>query len=95
MRHNRTDSQASVSTDHEAELELLEKGLLDPVSALSEEENSGQFVTALARGLELLRCFSPRENVLGNQDLARKTGLPKPTVTRLTNTLMRLGCLKR
>jgi DNA-binding IclR family transcriptional regulator len=42
-----------------------------------------------------MRCFTPRENVLGNQDLARMTGLPKPTVTRLTNTLMRLGCLKR
>jgi len=42
-----------------------------------------------------MRCFTPRDNVLGNQELARMTGLPKPTVTRLTNTLMRLGCLKR
>src|SRR5690606_19684422 len=54
-----------------------------------------QFVTALARGLELLRCFSPRESVLSNQDLARKANLPRPTVSRLTYTLTRLGCLKQ
>ncbi|MEJ5903311.1 IclR family transcriptional regulator [Pseudomonas kermanshahensis] len=69
--------------------------MVDPASSMGEDDSSGQFVTALARGLELMRCFTPRDNVLGNQDLARMTGLPKPTVTRLTNTLMRLGCLKR
>lgn len=77
------------------EITLMKMGMLDPVSATGEEAASGQFVTALARGLELLRCFTPRNNVLGNQELAQMTGLPKPTVTRLTNTLMRLGCLKR
>ncbi|GAB5470708.1 MAG: IclR family transcriptional regulator [Rhodospirillales bacterium] len=30
---------------------------------------------------------------LGNQDLAQRTGLPKPTVTRLTHTLCELGYL--
>lgn len=69
--------------------------MLDPASALSEVESNGQFVTALARELELMRCFRPRLNVLGNQDLARMTGLPKPTVTRLANTLMGRGGLKR
>ena len=92
MRRNKTDRDDNGLAIHESELDLLEKGLLDPVTAMNEEENGGQFVTALARGIELLRCFSPRENVLGNQELARMTGLPKPTVTRLTNTLMRLGC---
>jgi DNA-binding IclR family transcriptional regulator len=52
-------------------------------------------VTALARGLDLLRCFTPDDKLLGNQDLAAKTGLPKATVSRLTYTLAKLGCLKK
>jgi DNA-binding IclR family transcriptional regulator len=60
------------------------------------EEGDGkerQFVTALARGLEILRCFKPGDRLLGNQDIARRTGLPKPTVSRLTFTLTRMGYL--
>ncbi len=53
-----------------------------------------QFVTALARGLEILRCFRMDEPLLGNQEIARKTGLPKPTVSRLTYTLTELGYLR-
>jgi len=52
-----------------------------------------QFVTALARGLELLRAFVPNEGPLGNQEIAHRTGLPKPTVSRLAHTLTRLGYL--
>ncbi|MFC3608868.1 IclR family transcriptional regulator [Stutzerimonas tarimensis] len=95
MARNKADQPIPGSDNGANEIDLLKMGMLDPASALSQDENSGQFVTALARGLELMRCFTPRDNVLGNQDLARLTGLPKPTVTRLTNTLMRLGCLKR
>ncbi|MBK5516907.1 IclR family transcriptional regulator [Pseudomonas sp. TH10] len=95
MARIKADQQAADTTTGADEIGLLKMGMLDPTIALSDDENSGQFVTALARGLELMRCFTPRDNVLGNQDLARMTGLPKPTVTRLTNTLMRLGCLKR
>ena len=40
-------------------LSETERVLLDPISALEDEEKDRQFVTALARGLELLRCFSP------------------------------------
>nr|WP_264299119.1 IclR family transcriptional regulator [Pseudomonas sp. FME51] len=69
--------------------------MLDPMSAFEDAPKDRHFVTALARGVEILRCFSPRETMLGNQDLASKTGLPKATVTRLTHTLTRLGCLKR
>ncbi|WP_420393660.1 IclR family transcriptional regulator [Acuticoccus sp.] len=52
------------------------------------------FVTALARGLDVLRCFRPNETTLTNQDIAARTRLPKPTVTRLTYTLRRLGYLE-
>ncbi len=52
-----------------------------------------QFVTALARGLEILRAFVPNDGPLGNQEIAQRTGLPNPTVSRLTHTLTRLGYL--
>lgn len=59
------------------------------------EEKERQFVTALARGLEVLRCFRPGDRSLGNQELSRRTGLPKPTISRLTFTLTELGYLRR
>jgi DNA-binding IclR family transcriptional regulator len=52
-----------------------------------------KFITALARGLEVLRAFTPTEGLLGNGELAERTGLPKPTVSRLTYTLTKLGYL--
>lgn len=52
-----------------------------------------QFVTSLARGLEVLRAFRPGDATLGNQEIAERTGLSKPTVSRLTHTLLDLGYL--
>jgi DNA-binding IclR family transcriptional regulator len=51
------------------------------------------FVVALSRGLEVLRAFRPNDGLLGNQEIAARTNLPKPTVSRLTYTLTRLGYL--
>jgi DNA-binding IclR family transcriptional regulator len=56
-------------------------------------EEDRNFITALARGLEVLRCFRLGETELTNQDIARRTDLPKPTVSRLTHTLCRLDYL--
>lgn len=50
-------------------------------------------MTALARGLAVLKCFKSGEERLGNQDLAERCKLPKSTVTRLTYTLTKLGFL--
>lgn len=52
-----------------------------------------RFVTALARGLDVLRCFEMGDVGLGNLELAKRTGLPKPTISRLTYTLTKLGYL--
>jgi len=52
------------------------------------------FVTALARGLEVLACFRSGEKLLGNQELAERSKLPKSTVSRLTYTLTKLGYLQ-
>lgn len=61
----------------------------------ADEDNADrQFVTALARGLEVLRAFNPEDGPLGNQEIAERTGLPKPTVSRITHTLTKLGYLE-
>jgi DNA-binding IclR family transcriptional regulator len=54
-----------------------------------------KFVVALARGLEIMRAFRPDDGFLGNQEIAERTGLAKPTVTRLTYTLCELGYLTK
>jgi DNA-binding IclR family transcriptional regulator len=51
------------------------------------------FVVALSRGLDVLRAFQPNDGLLGNQEIAARTKLPKPTVSRLTYTLTKLGYL--
>lgn len=51
------------------------------------------FVTALARGLEVLACFRSGDKALGNQEIATRCHLPKSTVSRLTSTLTKLGYL--
>ncbi|OJW65754.1 MAG: hypothetical protein BGO65_13315 [Afipia sp. 64-13] len=50
-------------------------------------------ITALARGLSVLSAFKPGDDSLTNLELARRTGLAKATVTRLTHTLRYLGYL--
>ena len=69
---------------------------LSPPSANFSYEHEGdrQFATTLARGLEVLRCFTPLEPLLGNKEISVRTGLPKPTVSRLTYTLTKLGYLR-
>lgn len=54
----------------------------------------GNLVTALARGLQILRAFGPGDDFLGNAELARRTGIPRPTISRLTSTLTTLGYLR-
>ena len=51
-------------------------GASDPAASLSpasgpysyEHEGDRQFATTLARGLEVLRCFTPLEPTLGNKE---------------------------
>lgn len=57
-------------------------------------ESSPDFVDALARGLSVLRCFTPGVRSLGNLELAERTGLARSTVSRLVYTLMTLGYLR-
>ena len=49
---------------------------------------------SLERGIEVLRAFRQGSELLGNGELAERTGLPKSTVSRLTQTLVGLGMLQ-
>ncbi|MFT6677067.1 MAG: DNA-binding IclR family transcriptional regulator [Sulfitobacter sp.] len=57
------------------------------------EAKDRNFVTSLARGLEILRCYRDNEPSLTNSDFSDRTGLPKATISRLTYTLCALGYL--
>jgi DNA-binding IclR family transcriptional regulator len=57
------------------------------------EGTDRHFVTALARGLDVLSCFRSGDRMLGNQEIAARCGLPKSTVSRLTYTLTKRGYL--
>jgi len=49
---------------------------------------------SLERGIDILRSFRPGSELLGNADLAERTGLSKSTVSRLTQTLVGSGYLQ-
>ncbi len=57
------------------------------------EGKDRQFVTALARGLALLECFTPEQPELSGSELAKRAKLPQPTVWRLCHTMLKLGVL--
>jgi DNA-binding IclR family transcriptional regulator len=58
------------------------------------EDDDPRFNNAVARGLAILRTFQFDQKLLGNVEIAAATGLPKPTVSRLTYTLTQLGYLR-
>jgi DNA-binding IclR family transcriptional regulator len=49
---------------------------------------------SLERGVEILRAFRPGADLLGNGELAERTGLSRATVSRLTQTLVGTGLLE-
>lgn len=71
----------------------MKKATSVPAGAPPEAEKDPLFVTALARGLAILRCFNAEQKDLGTSEIARLTGLPQPTVWRLCKTLSQLGYL--
>jgi DNA-binding IclR family transcriptional regulator len=50
---------------------------------------------SLERGIEILRAFRPGSEVLGNGEIAERSGLSRATVSRLTQTLVGTGYLER
>ncbi len=56
-------------------------------------ERDPQYVVALERAFAILRSFRAQDSDLSNTELAARTGYTKPLVSRMTNTLTRLGYL--
>lgn len=63
-------------------------------SGAPKAESAGVTLT-LERGLQVLRAFRGERAPLTNGELARRTGLSRPTVSRLTTTLIRTGFIRR
>ncbi|WP_206952724.1 IclR family transcriptional regulator [Trinickia acidisoli] len=57
------------------------------------KESSGDEIIALSRGLTLLRRVASADAPISNRELAELTGIPKPTVSRITATLVGAGFL--
>lgn len=53
------------------------------------------FATTLANGLGILEAFRNSTGPLSNSEIAQRTGLSRPTVSRLAYTLEELGYLRR
>jgi DNA-binding IclR family transcriptional regulator len=67
---------------------------LDKKLAKEEDAGESQLVSALARGINILQCFTISDSELSAKNLIDRTGLPKPTVVRLINTLCEMGLLR-
>ena len=50
-------------------------------------------IQVVSRAFDVLRCFDGPEQRLGNLEISLRCGLPRSTVSRLTQTLTRLGQL--
>lgn len=78
---------------------MPKKAVITPVSTRRTTRETGRFTRAtpgsqsLERGLQLLRVFRPGVAVLSNAQLAYRTGLPRPTVSRLARSLVDAGFL--
>ncbi|WP_230427097.1 IclR family transcriptional regulator [Cupriavidus yeoncheonensis] len=64
-----------------------------PPSGGGDAEGEARLVSALARGISILNCFSPTVQELSSRELMERTGLAKPTLFRLLDTLCELGLL--
>jgi IclR family pca regulon transcriptional regulator len=72
--------------------EVDRNGSVDGDNSTTNKRNgSGDFVEALARGLDVIKSFGPTSMELTVSEVAAKTGLPRPTARRLLMTLEQLG----
>jgi len=67
----------------------------DPKRTSADKPGSSPANRSLERGVEILRAFRPGSDLLGNGDLADRTGLSRATVSRLCQTLVGMGMLQQ
>jgi IclR family pca regulon transcriptional regulator len=61
---------------------------------VAKRATSPDFVEALARGLDVLRCFDSEHRALSLAEVAGRTGLARPTARRLLLTLQEIGYVR-
>jgi IclR family pca regulon transcriptional regulator len=61
---------------------------------MARPDTSPDFIEALARGLEVIRAFVPRQPVMSLAAVAGATGLARPTARRILLTLTELGYVR-
>lgn len=61
---------------------------------MSRDDAGPDFIEALARGLDVLRCFGPHRAPLSLTEIATATGLARPTARRIVLTLEHLGYVR-
>jgi IclR family pca regulon transcriptional regulator len=57
-------------------------------------DGNPEFIEALARGLDVLRCFGPGRATMTLTEVATATGLARPTARRILITLEQLGYVR-
>lgn len=86
-------AHSNIPTSRSMKIRSIDLPLTNDATGLSRFGADRRFAQSLARGLSVLRVFKPGDGPLGNQELAKRTGLSKATVSRLTFTLAQLGYL--
>lgn len=61
---------------------------------IADTDNDNRLVSALVRGISILQCFDTQRLELSAKELMDLTGLPKPTLFRLVDTLCEIGALR-
>lgn len=58
---------------------------------MARDEAGRDFIEALARGMDVVRCFQPQRPEMTLSEIAEAVGLARPTVRRILLTLEQLG----
>ena len=61
---------------------------------MARRDNSPDFIEAIARGLDVIRAFHPRQPVMSLTAVATAAGLARPTARRILLTLEQLGYVR-
>ena len=61
---------------------------------MARRDDSPDFIEAIARGLDVIRAFGPRQPVMSLAGVAAASDLPRPTARRILLTLEQLGYVR-
>jgi IclR family pca regulon transcriptional regulator len=61
---------------------------------MARRDSSPDFIEALARGLDVIRAFQPRQPVMSLSAVAAAAGLARPTARRIVLTLEQMGYVR-